>query len=542
MNKRIRNWLIGIILLGAIAGGGYAYYQNTQTVGAQESEAEEEVQTATARQGDLTISAIGAGTTIPFQEINLGFGTGGTLTELNVAVGDNVTAGDVLARVDDGDAQQALVNAQLALSKLMLQTDAASSDLGTSFNTISIEQAELNLEQAERALDDLINWEPDASDIAMAEANLASAQAGLSSAQGQQSSSAYSIEISRINLEQAQRDLETAQGVYDVAYDPGRDWELQYDEAICDDGEPQPCTGQTWQERIERERASADSSLIRATDALSIAQIQYNQQVAGSSSSSVVNAESSILNAELALEATRIGPTEDDILAAERAVTQAKLALQQTQLSNESSLLDLEQSKLNVAAAEASIEGTLLTAPIDGTIMEVTASIGESVTTAPFVILADLERPIVEIFLDESDLNMVGLGFEVDVVFDALPDDTFSGTIFQVDPQITVQNNLNVVRALVQLDADSFAKPQTLPVGVNATVEVIGGRAENAVLVPVEAIRELTPGNFSVFVMDNSGELELRNVEVGLMDFTFAEISSGLNAGEVVTTGIVETQ
>ena len=44
-----------------------------------------------------------------------------------------------------------------------------------------------------------------------------------------------------------------------------------------------------------------------------------------------------------------------------------------------------------------------------------------------------------------------------------------------------------------------------------------------------------------VFV-EQSGELEMRSVEVGLMDFTFAEIKSGLVVGESVSTGIVETQ
>ena len=45
----------------------------------------------------------------------------------------------------------------------------------------------------------------------------------------------------------------------------------------------------------------------------------------------------------------------------------------------------------------------------------------------------------------------------------------------------------------------------------------------------------------TIFVMDN-GEPQLRMVEVGLMDFTYAEILSGLELGDVVTTGIVETQ
>jgi multidrug efflux pump subunit AcrA (membrane-fusion protein) len=77
-------------------------------------------------------------------------------------------------------------------------------------------------------------------------------------------------------------------------------------------------------------------------------------------------------------------------------------------------------------------------------------------------------------------------------------------------------------------------------VGSNASVDVIGGRAENAILVPVEAVREIAPGEYAVFVMED-GEPKLRVVTVGLMDYSSAEITSGLEAGEVVTTGVVET-
>jgi HlyD family secretion protein len=98
-----------------------------------------------------------------------------------------------------------------------------------------------------------------------------------------------------------------------------------------------------------------------------------------------------------------------------------------------------------------------------------------------------------------------------------------------------------VVRAVVQLDPTSFTKPQTLLVGLSASVEVIGSRAENAVLVPVEALRDLGDGQYAVFVMEN-GEPKMRVVEVGIMDYTYAEILSGLEAGETVTTGIVETE
>jgi multidrug efflux pump subunit AcrA (membrane-fusion protein) len=83
--------------------------------------------------------------------------------------------------------------------------------------------------------------------------------------------------------------------------------------------------------------------------------------------------------------------------------------------------------------------------------------------------------------------------------------------------------------------------PYELPNGSAASVNVIGGRTENAVLVPLEALREFGDGQYAVFVMEND-KPRLRVVEVGLKDLTKAEIISGLNVGDVVTTGLVKTR
>jgi multidrug efflux pump subunit AcrA (membrane-fusion protein) len=72
-------------------------------------------------------------------------------------------------------------------------------------------------------------------------------------------------------------------------------------------------------------------------------------------------------------------------------------------------------------------------------------------------------------------------------------------------------------------------------------VDVISGKAENAVLVPVEALHKIDDGRYTLFVMEN-GSPRLRVVDVGLQDITSAEIKSGLNPGDIVTTGIVETK
>jgi multidrug efflux pump subunit AcrA (membrane-fusion protein) len=102
------------------------------------------------------------------------------------------------------------------------------------------------------------------------------------------------------------------------------------------------------------------------------------------------------------------------------------------------------------------------------------------------------------------------------------------------------QSNTTVVSSLVELETFKTGWDH-LPVGSAAGVDVIGGKAENAVLVPVEALREISDGEYAVFVMED-GEPRMRMVEVGLQDLIYAEIISGLKVGDVVTTGQVETQ
>ena len=223
--------------------------------------------------------------------------------------------------------------------------------------------------------------------------------------------------------------------------------------------------------------------------------------------------------AELEWDRVKDGPDADEIVKAELqlANAEAKLAISQR---------DLEQS--------------IIVAPMDGTVIKVNANVGQNVSGS-FITLADLSQPHLEIFLDETDLGKIDLDYAVEVIFDALPDDVFKGVVIQVDPGLYTSQGVSAVRGLVKLNSESVVMLDNLLIGMNAAVDVIGGKAERAVLVPVEALRELSPGEYAVFVLED-GVPKLRTVEVGLMDFTFAEIISGLKQGEIVTTGIVETE
>ncbi|MCA9933301.1 MAG: efflux RND transporter periplasmic adaptor subunit [Ardenticatenaceae bacterium] len=510
-------WTILIIFLLAIGGGSYYYYNNVY-LPSQETD-EPTIQTAKVRTGDIVVSASGAGVVVSASEIDLGFRAAGTLADVTVQIGDKVQAGDVLAVLDDTDARKAVALAEIQLAQAALQVNPDALTENISLSEISISQAEINLASAQANLDELLSWEPDGDAIALAEANLAAAQAGYDAAVNKDAVAGSSVTAARVNLEQAQTALVDAQAAYDVAFDPGRDWELN---------DPRRATA------LENERDSAIRNLEKAQGALEIAQANYSLAVGNLNNDNATGAEVSVINAEQALVKAQTGPTDAEIEAAQLQVQQAQIGVVQAELS-------LEQAQINLEASQTALGQTVLVSPIDGVVVAVNAQVGESVGTTPFITVADLTQPLLEVYMDETDLDKVGLDYEVEVVFDALPDDIFVGRVVQIDPKLAIVDGVTAVRALVLLDTESFNKPQTLPVGMNAAVEIIGGRAEGALLVPVEALRELAPGQYAVFVMEND-EPVLRVVEVGLMDFTSAEIISGLTQGEIVSTGVVDTE
>ena len=201
----------------------------------------------------------------------------------------------------------------------------------------------------------------------------------------------------------------------------------------------------------------------------------------------------------------------------------------------------LDNAKANLALAQSEQPVRDLTAPMDGTILSIDANVGESVSTAAILTLADLDQPTLEVYLDETDLDKVAVGLPAEVVFDALPDRTFTGKVIRVSKSLQEVSNVQAIQAVVQLDPETLNPPVELPVGLSAAVDVIAGKATNALLVPVEALRELDPGEYGIFVIEN-GQPRLHVVQVGLMDVTTAEIKSGLQVGDIVSTGVTQVR
>jgi len=470
-----KTWCIIVIVLVLLVGGGVAYFQMNSTD--TQTTATDTLQTTSARKGDLVIYASGTGTLIAVHEVDLGFKTSGQVKEINVAVGDTVKAGDVLAVIDDSSMQ-------------------------------------IKYTQAKRTLLELTS----VSSVAAAEEAVAAAQTDVVSAIN---SLSYLISPEvyywETEVESAKLELDTAKAaVENSPNDKGLQEKVTKAEAYLDYVEDK-LTGNWYY---------YDHNYLKNT---------FTQWDKASGTKYVA------------------APTDADIAEARAALTQAKATLQEAQYlyaaltggevpedATGTGLTELEQAKLDLEEAEVNLAGTTLVSPINGTVMSLDMSIGDTVGTTAVMTVADLNQQYLEVFLDESDWANISVGYPTEVVFDILPDSTFTGIVTQIDPGLYTESGSSVVRAIVQLtdvDNETF----NLPLGTSAAVDVIGGEATDAILIPIEALHDAGNGQYAVFVLKN-GEPRLQLVEIGIKDLSSVEITSGLNQGDVVTTGIAETQ
>jgi RND family efflux transporter MFP subunit len=520
-----RVWIAVAALAVTLAGGGVFYHRaNASAALAEETPA---VQTAKVRTGDLVISTTGSGTLVPSAEVELGFANGGELVEVAAYVGDTVAAGQVLARIDDLDARKALASAEAQVAQTEQALDVARlnhEELIEPPSDADVLEAQAQLKLAVESLSDL-RAGPTASEIAEAEAALVSAQEAYQALlEGPDADEVQRLELS---LSQASNNLWSAQMNRD-AKGSDRDKDSgAYDQAQASVYNAEIAVQVAELALREAQEPAAEAELKEAQAAVARAQDVLDELAAGASEADLAQAEAQVAQAGEQLDELLAGPSQSEVEVSEAEVAHAELSLTQA-------LLALE-------AAQQDLEDTVLVAPITGTVTAVEGQVGERASTTSFLTIADAASPLLQIYVDESDMDMLAVGNEVRVEFDAVRNQLFAGHVIQVDPALVTEDGVQVVRGLVALDEGQAALPDALLMGMTASVEVIAGKAEGALLVPVEALREPSPGEYAVFVMEE-GRLTLRPVEVGLQDYTYAQILSGLLGGETVTTGVVEVK
>jgi HlyD family secretion protein len=475
-------WIVSICVVVIVLAGSLYYflaYLPNQTTGGDNQSS---LQTAVVRRGDLEILSTGSGELISAVQMEVGFASGGVINDILVSVGDIVEKGQLLAVLDDTSALNQLVQAQRTYSDMTSPAAIAEAKEALAVSKQDHSNARYTLEYMISPT--VVSWER----------QLVNAQEDLEKAK-----SAYEDNPSDEN-EQAIKDTESAVAVAEKGLEGA--WYYYENEYIYTTFE------------IITEYNNRTKKTIQYVNKPSDVKIQEAR-------------------AEYELTRERMHEAEIYLQALNKGVI--------PEAATGDEIIQLEQVMMSLQSAQQTLDETKLYAPISGTILTLDANIGETVSSGAIMTIADLSNLRVEVFLDSSDWNRIGVGYDVEVVFDALPTDVFTGKLIQIDAFLTQEAGASVLGALVELDQESVQALGSFPLGMSARVDVIGGRAEDAILVPVEALRQVSENQYSVFVMED-GELEIRMVEIGLMDLFYAEVLSGLEPGEVVTTGIVETE
>jgi len=259
-----------IAILVAVSLVGCASQASAQSASSSTTQ-----QTATVQRGNLTATLGAAGTVAAQAQVALTFQASGQVKSVNVQVGEQVRAGQVLAQLDATALEMAVSKAQLAYRTALVK-----------------------LEQTKEGPTD---------------AELQSAQASLSSAQA-----AYQAALTKYNLTDAQ--LAVARAQVDKAAATVQRAQLAYE-----------WEANNWP-NADPTQSRQKETLDDAQEAYALALAAYNQQAAAINDSALRSAASAVAQAQYTLDNLLNTPSAEDVAAVEAAVKQAEVSLKQAQL------------------------------------------------------------------------------------------------------------------------------------------------------------------------------------------------------------------
>lgn len=181
--------------------------------------------------------------------------------------------------------------------------------------------------------------------------------------------------------------------------------------------------------------------------------------------------------------------------------------------SSAASGTDTQSASATSASTASSTQGS------DSNISDVTA----------FTLSPD-ETMNLSISVDELDILSIAEGQSADIIFDALENQTFTGTVTSISGTASV--NGGVAKYTVEIEME---KDDNMRIGMNASATIKVEDAEDILLIPSAALQERGDSTFVYTGQSEDGTLtDEVEVETGLSDGSNVEITSGLSEGDTV--------
>ncbi|MDR3573622.1 MAG: efflux RND transporter periplasmic adaptor subunit [Anaerolineaceae bacterium] len=466
-------WPVFVILtLLVAAGGGYYIWQARQKAAAVAKASP--YTTSAVTRGSLMQVATGSASVVSNQVTDLSFPVSGTIAQINVIPGDTVKVGEVLATMSGTDQLQ-----------------------------LAVTDKELSLQTAQKALDDLQT---------NAAVTLSNAQLAVATAQSALLTAQQNLRVKGVG----RCSVDTIQSYY---------VKWSYNDRIAITAYQHLVNGKaTPTDYVNMGKAA------KGVNSLITAQAQYNADYVNWSYCQGYT-DTEITTSQVNLQ----------VAQANLAAAQAKLAKLQANNGIDPDALALDQATvqadtLSLQDAKNQLVGATMTSPVNGVVVSVAGTAGATFNTGIFIVIADLSTPTVQINMDDTDLQNINVGCNAQITFASIPGHVFSGQVTQITPTLVTVRGSIVLQGQVQLVKDATVAKTTLPLGLSAMANVICNQVTNALLAPVDGLHTDQNGSYYVYVLNSAGKPVKTAVEIGLANFTSAEVKSGLKEGDLVIT------
>jgi HlyD family secretion protein len=220
------------------------------------------------------------------------------------------------------------------------------------------------------------------------------------------------------------------------------------------------------------------------------------------------------------------------------ALDQAQTAAETAAASCRAARAGVDQARAAVDLAAREQGLTVIRAPFDGIVADLSVEVGEFTTPSPpgmpippVIDVLDPASIYVSAPMDEVDSARIHPGQRARVTFDSYPGRQFPGHVRRVAPYVLDREEQNRT-VEIEVDLDDPGAARLLP-GTSADVEVLLETKENVLRLPTAALIE----GEKVLVAQN-GVLAERKLKIGVKNWDWTEVVSGLSAGDQIVTSL----